>query len=329
MARALVIGANGFIGSHVVEELVAQGHSVTAFDRFSAGVTRFDPGLDVRLVAGEFLNESDLSTAVEGQDIVLHFLSTSTPMSSQLDPALDVRTNVLQSIALLDICVRAGVGHVYFSSTGGAIYGPQSKTVFREDDIARPISPYGIGKLAIERYLEYFSATHGLKTTAFRISNPYGGRQRRTSRQGLIPIALRAAMGGEKIVRMGDGSMVRDYVYVKDVARMVAAFVDREVRHPIYNLGSGTGHSVNEIIDALSRVTGLSPSVIEVAKPPTFVDHVVLDISRFEAEFGGFQFTPLDEGIAATFEHLSQEAANERLIADTVQSALTQAPTRR
>jgi UDP-glucose 4-epimerase len=304
VANALVIGANGFIGSHLVDRLVAQGHTVSAFDRYSTQTPTFTaPG--VRTIVGEFLSRADLEAAVAGQDYVLHFLSTTNPATAESDPTLDIRTNIAQTIELLESCVDAGVSRFYFASTGGAIYGPQDHAVYNEADRTLPISPYAIGKLAIEHYLEYFRATHGLQSLTFRISNPYGTRQKANKKQGLIPIALRDIVSGRPVTRFGDGSMVRDYVFVEDLVRMIGAVVGRQTEHRLYNLGSGIGHSVTEIIDSLRRVTQTDFVVQERATPPTFVDRVVLDTTRFQSEFGAVELTPLDEGVRLTYEEIA------------------------
>jgi UDP-glucose 4-epimerase len=174
VARALVVGANGFLGSHLVDALVASGHRVTAFDRFSGAGTPMFHSTEVEIKRGEFLSRTDLEAAVAGQDLVFHFLSTTTPATAERDPTLDLRTNIAQTLELLESCVAAGVAHFYYASTGGAIYGMQGKPSYDENDRALPISPYGIGKLTIEHYLRYFATVHGLRSTALRISNPYG-----------------------------------------------------------------------------------------------------------------------------------------------------------
>lgn len=299
MAKALVIGANGFIGSHLVDGLAAAGHEVTAFDRFSSGGPTFDPR-DVRVVVGDFLNRADLEQVVRGQELVFHFLSTTTPATAETDPTLDIRTNVAQTVELLEACAGAEVRHVYFASTGGAIYGPQGKAEYAETDRAMPISPYAIGKLTIEHYLRYFRATHGLKSTVLRVSNPYGPRQKVNRKQGLIPIALRQIALGESVVRFGDGSMVRDYVYVEDLVRMIVAIVGSDAEYDLYNLGSGVGTTVNEVFESLRRVTGVDFPVDERIAPPTFVDSVVLNTDRFRREFGMLPLTGLDEGVSLT-----------------------------
>ncbi|TFC49474.1 NAD-dependent epimerase/dehydratase family protein [Cryobacterium sp. TMT2-17-1] len=303
MARTVVIGANGFIGSHLVDSLAAGGHSVTAFDRFSSQQPTFTaPG--VRVLQGEFLSRSDLEGAVDGQDYVFHFLSTTSPATAESDPTLDIRTNVAQTVELLESAATAGIKRFYFASTGGAIYGPQGKAEYSEMDRALPISPYGIGKLSIEHYLHYFKATHGLESTALRISNPYGTRQKPNKKQGLIPIALRQISLGRPVIRLGNGLMVRDYVYVEDLVRMVTPMVGVDTEFDLYNLGSGIGYSVTDIINSLHRVTGIDFAVEERPAPPTFVDRVVLDTERYRAEFGTADMTELDEGVRLTYEEI-------------------------
>lgn len=277
---------------------------MTAFDRFSSQSPTFNES-NVRLLRGEFLSRADLEDAVAGQDYVFHFLSTTSPATAESDPTLDIRTNIAQTVELLEACVAAGVQHFYYASTGGAIYGPQGKARYSESDRTLPISPYGIGKLALENYLSYFGARHGLKSTVLRISNPYGPRQHPNRRQGLIPIALRQIESGLPIVQFGDGSMVRDYVFVSDLVRMIVALVGQDALHHVYNLGSGSGLTVTEVLEALRRVTNVDFRVDVRAKPPTFVDQVVLDTSRFSGEFGMTLLTSLDDGIAATWREIT------------------------
>lgn len=305
MAKALVIGANGFIGSHLVDHLSAAGVEVTAFDRFSSRPPTFRA--NVPLYTGEFLSRADLDSAVQGHDYVFHFLSTTSPATAESDPTLDIRTNLAQTVELLESCVNAGTQRFYFASTGGAIYGQQGKSEYAETDSAMPISPYAIGKLAIERYLRYFDATHGLTSTVFRISNPYGTRQHPQRKQGLIPIALRQILRGRPVTQFGDGSMIRDYIYVTDLVRMIVATVGRKTDHDVYNLGSGVGHSVSEVIESLRRVTGIDFSIEQRPTPATFVDRVVLDTRRYTTEFGHGPLTTLDDGVRMTLDEMKEE----------------------
>lgn len=307
MDRAAVVGANGFLGSHLVDALVHKGLDITAFDRFS-----LEPSFGaepVRRITGDFLNRRDLEEAVAGQRYVFHFLSTTTPATAAGDPTLDIRTNIAQTVELLETCAAAGVERVFYASTGGAIYGDQGKSEYSEADRALPVSPYGIGKLTIEHYLEFFRRTHGLDYTVLRISNPYGTRQHPNRKQGLIPIALNNIARGVPVVQFGDGSMVRDYIYVEDMVRMILPLLDTETRYRIYNIGSGEGTSVAEILAALREVTGQDFEVDIRPVPPTFVQRVVLDTARYRAEFDVPDRVDLLTGIARTYDEIRRQSA--------------------
>jgi UDP-glucose 4-epimerase len=306
VADVLVIGGNGFIGSHVVDALARRGESVAAFDRFGRIEPQFDAD-DVEVISGDFLNGDDIRRAVAGRHVVVHMLSTTDPASAENDPTVDIRTNVLGSVELFRACVEAKVSRVVFASTGGAIYGDQPQTVFSEADQALPVSPYAIGKLAIESYLRYFGRKFGLDSTVVRISNPYGPRQNPEKRQGVIPIFLRRVADGLPLTIYGDGSMIRDYVYVADVAEMVADVSIGNPQHDVYNLGSGLGSSLLEIIDMIRAVTGRELECRYQPVPPTFVDHVTLATGRFEAEFASRPTTSMADGIRLTWEDITRD----------------------
>jgi UDP-glucose 4-epimerase len=304
MARCLVIGANGFLGSRLTDALVAAGHRVTAFDRFSRGTRAFS-STDLTVLPGDFLSVTDLAAAVEGQDDVFHFLSTTTPATVDGDPTLDLRTNVGQSVELLALCARAGIRRLFYASSGGAIYGPRPGATFVEDDPATPVSPYGIGKLTVERYIDYYAATAGLSAVSLRISNPYGANPNPSKRQGVIPITLNRVLRSEPVVQLGDGSMVRDYIHVDDLVRRILRMVDATPRHRVYNLGSGRGTSVAEVLHTVRAVVGRDFPVQTAPKPATFVDHVVLDVTRFADEFGDDDDLSLTEGITRTWMEMT------------------------
>lgn len=304
----LIIGGNGFIGSHLVDEFAARGEAVTVFDRFRSSGTTFT-ATDVRIVQGDFFDADSVARAVEGHDTVLHFLSTTTPATAAEDPTLDLRTNIAPTVDLLRMCADAGVDRFFYASTGGAIYGDQDVASFSEDSPTLPRSPYGIGKLAIERYMDFFRASRGLESVSLRISNPYGPRQKAGRRQGLIPIALRNIAEGRPVVRYGDGGMTRDYLFVRDAVRMIADVVEGEPRRDVYNIGSGTGLTVTEVLDTIHRVVDADIDVVEEPVPSSFVERSVLDTSRFTAEFGTPHLTPISDGIAETWSAIRAETA--------------------
>jgi UDP-glucose 4-epimerase len=306
VAKCVVIGGNGFLGSYIVDELAARGHTVTVFDRFSAAAQTGSGAANyaasgVRQIVGDFLDTDSVKNALVGQEYVFHFLSTTTPASADNDPSLDVRTNVSQSVKLFELALDAGVECVYFASTGGAMYGDVAGESIDETVAPAPVSPYAIGKLAIEGYLRFFERSAGLRSVSFRISNPYGPRQHSGKKQGVIPIFLHRIFRGEPVTVLGDGSMIRDYIYAADAARLIVETVGRDTRHAIYNIGSGEGTTINDVVSLTREITATTVDVEWREQPATFVDRVVLDMSRYEAEFGAVTLKPIREGIRLTW----------------------------
>ncbi|MDB5180425.1 MAG: hypothetical protein JWO54_183 [Candidatus Saccharibacteria bacterium] len=307
MSETLVLGANGFVGSHLVDALVADGHNVRAFDRFGSKEPVYDESENVEMFVGDYLNRGDLKEALEGIDHVFHFISTTTPITAENDPVVDIETNIRMSVELFQLCVEQKVKGVVFASTGGAIYGNSShQGPLRETDLAEPISPYGIGKLTIENYLRYFRSKHNLASTALRISNPYGERQPMHRKQGVIPIFLDNIYNDKPLTVFGDGSMIRDYIYVKDVAQISSAILSSGNLDPVYNLGSGQGSSINNLIDLSRKITGKDIDIEHREVPATFVNEVVLDNSRLTEKIGAFDFTDLEVGMRATYDYIKR-----------------------
>ncbi len=299
MGRALVVGGNGFLGAHLVDALVADGWRVDVFDRFTTG-PRYR-STSPRVLRGTFSAGDEIRRAVDGHDLIVHALSGTTPSNSLGGPQADLQANVSPTLDMLGEAVRTGVGRVLFISSGGTVYGSAQGAV-PEDAPLLPISPYGIGKVAIEHYLRYFSIEHGLRSAALRVANPYGLRADATLPGfGLVSALLRAAAADGRANRLGDGSMVRDYLHVDDVIeQMRHVIADVSFSGPV-NIGSGSGRSVQEIIDVVRATTGASLPVDEHEVPASFVDHIVLDTARFAEHFGTLPQLPLREGIERTW----------------------------
>jgi len=300
MSKCLVIGANGFIGSHLVDALAAAGHTVTAFDRFSNGSAAY-VAEGVNPFVGDFLSHDDLRKALVGQEFVFHFLSTTSPAIAENEPTLDIRTNVSQSVDLFELCVASGVRKIFFASTGGAIYGNQQVELLDETSPTLPLSPYAISKLTLENYLRYFRVKHGLDSVSLRISNPYGPRQHPQRKQGLIPIALRHVAENEAVTQFGNGSMTRDYIFVEDLARMISLMPGTRSASHVYNLGSGIGKNVTQVLDTIREVTQRDFAIKEIPTPATYLERSVLDSSRFAAEYDVGELVTLTEGVRTTW----------------------------
>jgi len=299
---SLVIGGNGFIGSHLVDHLLAGGHSVRVFDKYPERYRQPLAHVDYRF--GDFGNRGLLSEALEGVDVVFHLISTSVPKTSNDDPAYDVQSNVIETLFLLEQCVAKKIGKIVFVSSGGTIYGRPTALPIHEDCPTNPECSYGITKLTIEKYLALYKLLHGLEYVVLRPSNPYGSRQNPDGIQGAIAVFLGKVARGEPIEIWGDGSVVRDYVFVDDFVDAMCRAAFSETHGRIFNLGSGEGHSLNDIIAEIGRVTGRNVQVNYKAGRPFDVPAVYLDISRAREQLGWVPSTSLDEGIKRTWEFI-------------------------
>lgn len=299
VARALVVGGNGFLGAHLVDALDDDGWEVDVFDRFSSA-PRYRAAAP-RALRGTFSAGDEIRRAVDGHDLVVHALSATNPSNSLGGPQADLQANVLPTLDLLGEAVRTGVGRVLFISSGGTVYGSAEGAV-REDAPLLPISAYGIGKVAIEHYLRFFAIEQGLPSAVLRVANPYGLRADGTLPGfGLVSALLRAADADGPVTRLGDGSMVRDYLHVDDVIAQVRRVIaDTSFSGPL-NVGSGTGRSVQEIIELVRDATGAALPVEEREAPASFVEHIVLDTARFRDRFGDLAHVGLREGIERTW----------------------------
>lgn len=299
MARALVVGGNGFLGAHLVDMLVDEGWEVDVFDRFSSG-PRYRAA-SPRALRGTFSAGDEIRRAVDGHDLVVHALSATTPSSGLGGPQADLQANVLPTLDLLGEAVRTGVGRVLFISSGGTVYGTAEGAV-AEDAPLLPISPYGIGKVAIEHYLHHFAIEHGLPSAVLRVANPYGLRADGSLPEfGIVSALLRAAADDGRATRLGDGSMVRDYLHVDDVVAMARLVVRDEACTGPLNVGSGVGRSVQDVIDAVRGATGAALPVDERPAPASFVQRIVLDTARFHERFGPRPSIDLRDGVERTW----------------------------
>lgn len=308
MKKIAIIGADGFIGRRLTLQLAADpNNSILAFDRFhkfevNHPLSGFS---NVEIISGDFLNRSDVQSVVSDVEFVFHMVSTTNPATAQKDPFIDIDTNIKGSVALFEACASASVKKVIFPSSGGTVYGNQIGERISENAVPYPHSPYGIGKLTIEYYLRYFKFTRGLDYLIYRVSNPFGPGQNVMGKQGVIPIFLHKILLGEPLTVFGDGEMVRDYIYIDDLINMIVGSCFGNTKYHIYNIGSGTGSSVNQIIEALRSCVNKEIKVTHQAQPASFVQNSVLDTDRFLHEFNINPVIDLISGISKTWNYVA------------------------
>jgi UDP-glucose 4-epimerase len=240
-------------------------------------------GVDYRF--GDFADRIALVEALTGVETVYHLVSTTLPGTANLDPKTDIQDNLIGAINLFESMYALGVQRILFLSSGGTVYGTPEMVPIPETHPLRPINSYGIVKASIEHYLEMYRRTRGISPIIVRASNPFGPRQAHSGVQGVISTFLRRVLAGEPIEIWGDGSIVRDYFYVGDLAEFCArAGTGR--REGAYNVGSGRGMSINQIVEAVRKVTGLDFETVYRPGRTIDVPRSVLDCSRARNDFG-------------------------------------------
>lgn len=283
--RCLIMGGGGFLGIHLANALTRQGAVVRAFGR-----TLTDPRqLDGRVhwSSGHFEDRAAVAAAVRGQEIVFHCLSGSVPGQPGQKPASDLETNVLGTLRFLDICNAAAVRRIVFASSGGTVYGPAERCPTPEAASTDPISAYGVGKLAIEKYLALYQHLYGLEYLALRIANIYGPLQSTLKRQGVVAAMLDHALAGKPLEIWGTGEVVRDFVHIDDVVAAFLLAATYDGPHRVMNVGSGTGLTINQVASDIETVAGTANlSRIYRAGRAADVPVNILDISLIARETG-------------------------------------------
>ena len=305
--KCLVLGGGGFIGSSVSEQLLKDGHSVRIFEHPRVSPYRpFRPDENAEWFAGDFLDISDVERALEGIDVVIHLISTTLPKNSNENPIYDVETNVIQLLKILDVMLAKKISRIIFTSSGGTIYGIPQFVPITEDHPTNPIVSYGITKLTIEKFLLMYKKLHGLKPTILRVANPYGERQSAKHMQGAVGVFLEKALADQAIEIWCDGSITREYIYVGYVAKAFSKAITYNGTKSIFNIGSGRGIFLNELIDNLE--SALEKPIIRVHLPSRDFDAPIntLDISLAKRELDWEPEISLHDGLKRTLLQLKR-----------------------
>jgi len=254
--KSLIVGGGGFLGKNLGRHLHSAGLPVRVFERSGYDAAQFPNYQDTQWFFGNYASGKDITPALENIDTVFLFASTTTPKTSNDDYGFDIESNLLATVAFLDIAHKYGVKKIVFPSSGGTVYGIPATTPIAEHHATDPICSYGINKLAIEKYLSLFSRMKAMQYTVLRISNPYGPYQPANTGQGVISTFIHKISHDEEIEIWGDGSVIRDYVYIDDVSRAFLAAASNSSEQRIFNIGSGTGHSLNEVLLHIEELLG-------------------------------------------------------------------------
>ncbi|MBW6521003.1 MAG: NAD-dependent epimerase/dehydratase family protein [Desulfoarculaceae bacterium] len=305
--KIAIFGGRGFIGSAITDRLLQDDHELRIVARPRVEPNRrFADDKRVEWLTGDMMSAYDMNRAIDGVDVVLHLVSTTLPKSSNDDPIYDVQSNIVATLQLLNAMVAQQVRKIVFISSGGTVYGNPIYLPIDENHPTEPRVSYGITKLAIEKYLLMFQQLYGIKANILRVANPFGERQRVETAQGAVGVFLSKAIQNQPLEIWGDGSVTRDYLYISDVAEAFSRAVDYEGPKSVFNISSGVGTSLNELIGMIERVLGRE--VVRNYRPgrPFDVPVSILDNSLARKELGWQLQVGLEEGIARTASWMSR-----------------------
>ncbi|WP_213876530.1 NAD-dependent epimerase/dehydratase family protein [Pseudomonas sp. dw_358] len=306
----LIFGGGGFIGSAIADRLLKDGHALRIFER-----PRVQPYRDflahesVDWVTGDLTSNHDVGEALEGQDVVLHLVSTTLPKTSNDDPIYDVQSNLVGTLQMLNAMVEKKVSRILFISSGGTVYGEPVYLPIDESHPTEPLVSYGITKLTIEKFLLMYQHLHGIDATIMRVTNPYGERQRVETAQGAVGVFLSKALKHEPLQIWGDGSVTRDYVYVSDVADAFAAAIAYKGECSVFNISSGVGVTINQLIERIEGTLDRPIDRVYSAGRPYDVPVSVLDNGRAATELGWSPKVGMDEGLRLTAAWMARSIA--------------------
>ena len=297
--KILVTGGAGFIASQIADAFIADGHKVFIIDNLSTG---FETNINPKAVFIKAdIGDKSLSSLFEKEkfDVVNHHAAQMDVRRSVADPAFDATTNILGTINLLQNCVRTGVKKIMFASTGGAVYGEQNYFPADEKHPTAPLSPYGISKLAVEKYLFFYHTQYNLNYTILRYANIYGPRQNPFGEAGVIAIFSTKLLRGNQPVINGTGLQTRDYVFVGDVVKASLTTLNDEASD-IYNIGTGIETDVNELFHIINNIAG--NGMVEKHGPPAAGEQMrsVITSDKIFNKFNWRPSTKLDVGLKHT-----------------------------
>lgn len=305
----LVLGGGGFIGSHVVDHLARAGHRVRLLDLRPN--PHADPPAGVECIWADWTDAPALDRALTGVKAVVHLIGTTWPGRGDGNWAADVRGELAASIRLFQACADNGVRRVVFLSSGGTVYGIPSRIPINEDHPTRPICAYGGLKLAIEHYLHLSHHVSGLEYVILRGANVYGERHDLNRSQGAVNVFLRRLARNEPIELWGDGRVIRDYLYVGDLVRAIGLALTTPLQAGVFNVGSGQGVALTDLLAACAVETGLTPQIQVRPGRGCDVPANVLAIDRIRAELGWRPEVTLADGLARTWRWTKSALAEQ------------------
>lgn len=294
--NCIVLGGAGFLGEHLGKKLLEAGHEVIVYDRESNNLEQLIKKYPlIRYISGDFSTEDNYSNILDNVHCVFHLISTTVP--SNLDTVWDVNSNVIPTLRLLEACRKKENLKFIFYSSGGTVYGKPKVIPILESHDTNPVCSYGIQKLMIEKYLQFYGEFYGLDYYIMRIANPYGEGQTPFGSQGVIAAFLARALSKQPLEIWGDSSIIRDFIYVDDVMNASLSLLTYQGKEKIFNIASNIGISLNDIIDEIKRVVDHKIIVEQRAGRKQDVPINILNNIKAKQELNWQPQVSLQEGI--------------------------------
>ena len=295
--KVAIMGASGFIGQNLAKKLILDGHEVTSFVRGVKPGTRENLGHEVDF---DFSKLTRFSELLNSFDTVFHLVSSTNPSKSASSARHDAQENLMASLDLMEILKDNPSTRLVFVSSGGAVYGIPDSVPISERHSTNPVSFYGVSKLALEKYLYAYSVSSKLNYVVMRLSNPFGPGQVNTKGQGLIPTIIESALLNEPLNVWGDGSSIRDYLYIDDAVEALSKAISHEGESSLFNIGSGSGNSVLELVAHIEDITDNQISLEFQPSRAFDAPANVLDVSFAKSELSWTPRTELRQGLEET-----------------------------
>lgn len=309
MMNILILGAASFIGTNLAIRLSKESaNSITLVDssrHFFSPIEKLDVK-NINIVESPFSINTDFDFLLKNQDIIYHLASTTVPATSNQQISEELSANVIVTSKLLEACVRNKVTKVVFISSGGTVYGKENNCPLKENMQTNPISAYGVQKVTIEKLLYLYQYLYGLDYRIIRLANPYGPYQRPNGILGAVTTFAYKALKKETITVYGDGSVIRDFIYIDDVINALINIVNGENKHRTFNLGCGYGTSISELLNSVENALDVKLNVEYKEARKVDVPINYLDISRYEDAYGKLNPLSLEEGIYRTAEFIKE-----------------------
>jgi UDP-glucose 4-epimerase len=303
--RILVMGGLGFIGSHLSRALLREGYRVRIFDKLYGSRNLIADIIgDIEVEEGDAERPEDVLRSLKDIDVAIDFIHTTVPGASMNDPSYDVQTNVVAHASWLSLLHKTELRRIIYISSGGTVYGVPQRNPIGEDHPTNPISSYGITKLAIEKYFAMYATINGIEYRIGRPANVYGEGQHLHIGQGVVGVFLDRCLKGEPIEIWGDGTVSRDYIYVSDMVRGIMKLIDHRGDGRVFNVSSGMGHSLNDIIAIIQDELKIPVRVTYAMARKFDVPLNVLDNSRLRSETGWGPQTDMVDGMRLVCNYL-------------------------